>query len=50
VRHPPNLYQAVEDTVALCLTMRMPDNIVLSRIPDSLVNPQLPFRWTLALR
>jgi hypothetical protein len=43
-----NLYQAVEDTVALCLTMRMPDNIVLSRIPDSLVNPQIPFRWTLA--
>jgi hypothetical protein len=43
-----NLYPAVEDTVALCLTMRMPNNIVLSRIPDSLVNPQLPFRWTLA--
>lgn len=43
-----NLYQAVEDTVALCLTMRMPDNVVLSRIPESLVSPQMPFRWTLA--
>jgi hypothetical protein len=42
-----NLYQAVEETVALCLTMRMPDNIVLRRIPDLLKNPQLLFRWTL---
>ena len=45
-----NLYQAVEDTVALCLTMRMPDNIVLNRIPETLVNKQLPFRWGLAIR
>ena len=45
-----NHYQTVEDTVVLCLNMRMPENIVPSRIPDELVNPKLPFRWSFAFR
>lgn len=44
-----NLYQAVEETVLLCIAIRMPENIVPCRIPDEQVDPKLPFRWCFAL-
>jgi hypothetical protein len=45
-----NLYQAVEETVLLCIAVRMPGNIVPCRIPDDRVDPKLPFRWCFAFR
>jgi hypothetical protein len=45
-----NLYQAVEETVLVCIAMRMPDNFVPCRIPDDRVDPKLPFRWCFAFR
>lgn len=45
-----NLYQAVEETVLLCIAIRMPDYIVPCRIPNDQVDPKLPFRWCFALR
>jgi len=45
-----NLYQAVEETVLLCIAIRMPDNIAPFRIPDDKVDPKLPFRWCFAFR
>lgn len=44
-----NLYQTVEETVVLCLAIRMPDFIVPARIPDHLIDPNLPFRWSFAV-
>ena len=43
-----NLYQSVEETVLLCIAIRLPDNIVPCRIPDDKIDPKLPFRWCLA--
>jgi hypothetical protein len=43
-----NLYQAVEETVLLCIAIRLPDNIAPRRIPDDKVDPKLRFRWCLA--
>ena len=34
-----NLYQAVEETVVLCIAIRLPDRIVPCRISDDSVNP-----------
>jgi hypothetical protein len=45
-----NLYQAVEETVLLCIAIRMPDYIVPCRIPDDKIDPKLPFRWCFAIR
>jgi hypothetical protein len=45
-----NLYQAVEETVLLCVAIRLPGNIAPSRIPDDKVDPTLRFRWCLAFR
>jgi hypothetical protein len=45
-----NLYQAVEETVLLCIAIRMPDNFMPCRIPDDKVDPKLPFRWCFAFR
>jgi hypothetical protein len=40
-----NLYQAIEETVVLCIAIRLPDHIAPCRIPDDSVDPKLPFRW-----
>lgn len=45
-----NLYQAIEETIVLCLAIRMPENIVPMRIPIERVNPKLPIHWTFGLR
>jgi hypothetical protein len=45
-----NLYQAVEETVLVCIAIRMPDNFVPCRIPEDRVDPKLPFRWCFVLR
>ena len=45
-----NLYQAIEETVFVCIAIRMPDSFVPCRIPDEKVNPKLPFRWCFAFR
>ena len=45
-----NLIDAVEEEVLLCLTMRMSEMIVPIRIPDDQIDPNLPFRWRLAMR
>lgn len=45
-----NLFQAVEETVLLCVAIRLPDRIVPCRIPDDKVDPQLRFRWSFAIR
>lgn len=46
-----NLYQAVEETILLCIAIRMPDNTAPCRIPDDMVDPKLPFlRWCFTFR
>jgi len=45
-----NLYQSVEETVLLCIAIRMPDYIIPCRIPDDRIDPNLRFRWAFAIR
>jgi hypothetical protein len=45
-----NLYQVVEETVLVCIAIRMPDNFVPCRIPDDEVDPKLPLRWRFVFR
>jgi hypothetical protein len=45
-----NLFQAVEETLVLCASVRMGEMFVPQRIPEHLVAPNLPFRWSLAFR
>jgi hypothetical protein len=45
-----NLYQAIEETVVLCIAIRMGNHFVPYRIPDASIDPNLPFRWQLAFR
>lgn len=45
-----NLFQAVEQTVILCITIRLPDYLAPCRIAEDKIDPSLRFPWRLALR